>query len=280
MSRNPIATGAEPKSIVDHCRATRFADLRVVIAIEDESARRQLYSILVAEDGINVVAQTGDALRAADRIKNSRPDLVFLDMEMQDLERTDIIDNLNQSPRLVLTSAFHQQAVRAFDACALDFLLRPFGADRVRQTISRARAVLASKRRTTPSADLFAAADRRLSPRVSRLAVHRGKRVLLLSLKDIIYLKVENRLIFAFTDREQYMLNRTIAELEELLRHEGFFQINRATIINLDYLLEIVPWFSGAYRLRMANDVEFQLSRDRVSALKTRVGLPGRWSGK
>jgi DNA-binding LytR/AlgR family response regulator len=255
--------------------------LRVIVAAEDDDARSELRRIIQAEDGVRVIAESTSALDTVAKVDRLRPDIVFLDMQMEGTEGFDIAGNLDYLPEIVLTSSLHHHALRAYESGALDFLLKPISADRLKRTISRARRLLTPPRKIPGAWDVpFPAPIFKKKPTVSRLAVHKGKRVLLLNFKDIYYIKVESRLVFVFTGHDRYLVNRTIMELEELLRDEGFFQINRGTIINLDYLQEIIPWFSGTCRLRLANETELPLSRDRVSTLKATVGLPGTWSGK
>jgi DNA-binding LytR/AlgR family response regulator len=255
-------------------------DLQVVVAGEEEISRLELCNILLGEQGVKVIGEATDALDTIEKINHLHPHLVFLDVDMQKIDGFEIINNLNYLPEIVLTSTFHQHAIRAFESQALDFLLKPICVARVRKTISRARKILALERAQNSLANIQVSADSRRNNSVSRLAVHKGKRVLLLSLSEISYIKVENKLVFVFTENERYLVNRTITELQELLQDNGFFQINRAIIINLDYLIEIIPWFSGTYRLKLINGTELPLSRDRASKLKVKVGLPGKWSGK
>lgn len=254
--------------------------LRVIVVGEDESTCRELYDVLLAQEDVNIMAVSTNGLDAIDKIVRLRPNLVFLDTEVQGLNGFEIIDSLDYLPAVVLTSTLHQDATRAFEANALDFLLKPISADRVRKAVSRARTAVALERDMARFSRPITSGDGARRSSISRLAVHKGKRVLLLSLKDIYYIKVENRLVYAFAENNQYLVNRTVTELEELLRWEGFFRINRGMIINLDYLQEIIPWFSGTCRLKLINGEKFSLSRDRVSSLKARVGLRRGWCGK
>lgn len=255
--------------------------LRAFVAEQGELARIQLRSILLNYPDVRVVGDATDGLAALEKIKRLDPDLVFLDLEMPGVNESDIVSGFNGHPALVLTSTFHQHALHAFDSNALDFLLKPYNANRVDKTISRARTAFVSQREGAELCPSPGGANSwiRIRP-LSRLAVHKGKRVLLLSLKDIVYFKVESRLVFSFTEDGHYLVNRTVTELEHLLGADGFFRVNRGTIINLNYLLEIIPWFSGTCRLKLTTGVEFPLSRDRVATLKALVGLPNRWTGK
>jgi DNA-binding LytR/AlgR family response regulator len=280
MSYNRIATEVKLRPAFGCRCGLREYGLTVIVAGQEEFTRRELRSILLSEEDVKIIGESTDGIDAVDMIVRLRPNLVFLDIEMKRLNGFEIIGNLDYLPAVVLTSTLHQHATRAFEANALDFLLKPVSADRVKKAISRARTAIALERKMAGFPDPTVSGDGWKNPSVSRLAVHKGKRVLLLSLKDIYYIKVENKLVYAFTEENQYLVNRTITELEELLRGKGFFQINRGMIINLDYLREIIPWFSGTCRLKLANGGEFPLSRDRVSILKARVGLGRTWSGK
>lgn len=275
MSYNPIAAADkyEPLSAYQN----RFAPevMRVVLAGDDECTRRQLRHILRTEGGVQILAEAGDAATAEELVR-LRPDLIFLDLEMPGIDELDIVGRLRPLSEIVLTSVHHHQAVRAFEANALDFLLKPISPDRVKKTISRARRALTMERKLTDRPDPFVPEAIRYKSSVSRLGVHKGKRVMLLSPKEIYYITIEDKLVFAVTRDDRYLINRTITEMEELLHGEGFFQINRATIINLDFLREIIPWFSGTCRLKLANETELPLSRDRVSSLKARIGLSGK----
>jgi two-component system, LytTR family, response regulator len=280
MSYNQMATEVKfNPNLGCRCGLGEYG-LKVIVAGQEEFTRRELRSILLAEQDVEILGESTDGLDAVDMVIRLRPNLVFLDIEMKRLNGFDIISNLDYLPAVALTSTLHQHATRAFEANALDFLLKPVSADRVKKALARARTAVALERMMAGSPAPMTLRDGLKGLSVSRLAVHKGKRVLLLSLKDIQYIKVENRLVYAFTEENQYLVNRTITELEELLHREGFFQINRGMIINLDYLCEIIPWFSGTCRLKLANGAEFPLSRDRVSVLKARVGLGRTWSGK
>jgi DNA-binding LytR/AlgR family response regulator len=255
--------------------------LRAFVAEQGELARTQLRNILLGYPDVRVVGDAADGPAAFEKIKRLEPDLVFLDLEMPGVDGFDVVSGFNAHTALVLTSTFHQHAIDAFDSDALDFLVKPYNPDRVDKTISRARIAFGYQRERAELCPSLTGATRwtRIRP-LSRLAVHKGKRVLLLSLKDIVYFKVESRLVFSFTRDQQYLVNRTVTELERLLGADGFFRVNRGTIVNLDYLLEIIPWFSGTCRLKLTTGAELPLSRERVAPLKALVGLPNRWTGK
>lgn len=281
MSSKPNPARIQYPPVLPYQFETDEAYLRVIIATAEESTLLELTGKLHNEADTEIIADAVDGFDAVEKIMRLRPNLVFLDVDLPGLNGFDVISNLDYCPAVVFISALHHHAIRAFETNALDFLPKPICTDRVEMTLSRARAALAVNREMTPLAYTPISRDPVKSGlSVPRLAVHKGKRVLLLSLKEIFYIKVENKLVFSFTADNNYLINRTITELDELLKGEGFFQINRATIINLEHLLEIIPWFSGTCRLKLATGMELPLSRTRTAALKAKVGLSKRWSGK
>ena len=108
---------------------------------------------------------------------------------------------------------------------------------------------------------------------LSRLAVHKGPRIVLVNLSDIHHISIQDKLVFVFTERDRFLINKTISELGALLHNNEFLQISRTCVVNLRHLAEIIPWFSGTYKLKMVSGTELHLSRERVSQLKEAVGI-------
>lgn len=281
MSSKPSMAEIQYTPVLPYQFEIDEAKIRVVVATAEESTLLELTGKLLDETDVGIIAEAVDGFDAVEKISRLRPNLVFLDVDLPGMNGFDVISNLDYSPAVVFISTLHHHAIRAFEMNSLDFLPKPISTDRVEMTLSRARAALAVNRETPRVAYQPIPRDvvKRELP-VPRLAVHKGKRVLLLSLKEIFYIKVESKLVFSFTADNHYLINRTITELGEMLTGEGFFQINRATIINLEHLTEIIPWFSGTCKLKLTNGMELPLSRARAAALKAKVGLSKRWSGK
>lgn len=251
--------------------------MRILVADDEELARRELNDILSLEQDVEIVGQAANGLEAVERAEQLRPDLIFLDIEMPGLNGFEVINSLRQLPRIVFVTAYDQYAIRAFEVNAIDYLLKPVSSARVRRTLERARQVEAAE----ADIDSHAIALQRLTEaiqqgqpnRLTRLAVNKGRRIVLVRLCDIVYIKVEDKLVYVYTLSDRFMINKTISELEKSLSHDSFFRINRSTIVNLEYLAEIIPWFSATCMLKMSNGLELPLSRERVAHLKEAVGL-------
>lgn len=255
--------------------------IETLLIDDEELPRSELRQILSFEADINIVGEASNGLQAVELITAMRPDLVFMDIEMPGLNGFEVVNSLGYLPFVVFITAYDQYAIRAFEMNAIDYLLKPVTPDRVQKTLSRIR-------QAPPAADsshaaalhqLVEAVRRGSSGYISRIAVHKGPRIVLVSLRDIVYIGMEDKLVFVYTSSDRYLINRTVSELDQSLDGEGFFRINRSSIVNLEYLTEIIPWFSGTCKLKLANGTELPLSRERVPRLKELVGIMKHGSG-
>jgi DNA-binding LytR/AlgR family response regulator len=241
------------------------------LLVDDEApARQHLARLLRAHSDVRVAGEAANGLEALQLVADRRPDAIFLDIEMPGLNGLDVARQLDGPPLIVFVTAYDQHAVNAFDVNAIDFLLKPIIPARLAKTLDRMRAAL-----LRPSQDYGVAVRTALKMLEdgppARLAVHRGNRVVLLSLKDILYAVAEDKLVFVCTSGERYLTNRTIADLESLLSRAGFFRISRSVLVNLEHARELLPWSSGTCRLKLSNSVELGVSRERSRELRARI---------
>ena len=242
--------------------------MRVLIVDDEDPARAHLIRLLAAEPDIVVVGEARNGIEALEQIAEHAPDVVFLDVEMPGLNGLEVSRQLgSKPPRIVFATAYDQFAVKAFEENAVDYLLKPIQADRVRKTLDRLReAAVAPK----PAPKVV---PKQLHSPLTKLAVRKGKRILLLSLPDILYISIADKLVFAHTMGERFLVERTIAELEEILADSGFLRISRGDIVQLEHVQEVMPWFSGTWRVKLKSGVDLDVSRDRAKDLKHRLGL-------
>jgi DNA-binding LytR/AlgR family response regulator len=249
--------------------------MQVLLVDDEELSRKELYSLLLTEPDINIIGEAVNGIEAVEQITRLKPDLVFLDIEMPGLNGFEVVNSLNDLPIIVFVTAYDQYAIQAFEINALDYLLKPVRTIRAKKTVARVREKLnQDKTHQIKAIQNLSIALRQHQPTyLSRLAAYKGTHCVLIGLRDIIYISVEDKLVFVHTAIDRFLINRTITDLEQVLTVQGFFQINRGTIINLEYLSEIIPCFSGTFKLKLANGLELQLTRDRASHLKEVVGL-------
>ena len=195
---------------------------------------------------------------------------MLLDIEMPGLNGLEVAANLPASVRIIFVTAFDRYAVSAFETNALDYVLKPYSADRIGRALERVRADL------DRDGSLYVEHLRQLlqdaKERPRRLAVRRQKRIVLISPREILYAAMEDKLTFLVTERDRLLYEHTLTELESSLDERDFFRISRSALVNLDKVQELIPWLSGTWRIRLRNGVELEVSRERGKQLKKRLG--------
>ena len=246
--------------------------ISALIVEDEELSRRHLISMLAAEPEVTIAGEAADGLDALKRIAELQPDVVFLDVEMPAMDGFGVVENLATPPLIVFVTAFDYYAVRAFEASAIDYLLKPVQPDRLRQALSRVRSAL-SKGGPRDFETLHRLV-RELRPSApSRLAARKGPRILLVPVRAVLWAGVEDRLVFLHTAAERLLTDRTLSELAQMLGRAGFFRISRAELVNTEHIRELIPWSSGTWRLSLTNGAELAVSRERAKELKSLVGL-------
>jgi DNA-binding LytR/AlgR family response regulator len=244
---------------------------RALVVDDEDLPRLQLKSMLSEHSDIDVF-EASDGVEALERIEETPPDVIFLDIEMPGLNGFEVLQHLTIPPLIVFATAYDEYAIKAFEANAIDYLLKPIQPQRLLQSLDRIRAALQRRPALYEAALRNVLLDLRRGP-PTRLAVHKNNRIVLLPLGAVLWAAVEDRLVFLHTTTERYLSDRTIGELEEMLKGAGFFRVNRSEVVNLEHVREVAPWTSGGCHLTLTNGAGLTVSRDRVRSLKSLVGL-------
>jgi DNA-binding LytR/AlgR family response regulator len=216
---------------------------------------------------IEIVGEATNGVEAIGMIADLHPDLVLLDIEMPGFDGFEVVQQLNTPPVIVFVTAYDEYAVRAFEANAIDYLLKPVQPERLERALDRVR-----QRTNEPSTRVKAVARERSGP-VRRIAARRGKRIVIVPLREVIRVEIEDKLVFAVTATDRLLIEKTITELEAMLEPAGFLRISRAELVNLETVKELVPWFSGTWRVKLTNGEERDVSRERSRQLKEAMGI-------
>jgi DNA-binding LytR/AlgR family response regulator len=248
--------------------------IKVLLVDDEEPARQNLRRLLENEPGLKILGEAANGIEALEMIPELHPDVVFLDIEMPGLNGFEVASNMTGGPLIVFATAYDEFAVKAFEQNALDYILKPIQPKRISQTIGRVRTALGPGRADYDGAmrEVLSQVDRERETPVTRLAARRAKRIIVLTLAEISHVGIEDKLVFAHTGKERFLVERTVSELERMLQNSGFYRINRGEIVNLEHVRELLPWFSGTYRVKLNNGTELDVSRDRARELLQRMG--------
>jgi two-component system LytT family response regulator len=250
--------------------------IRTLLVDDEELARSTMRRALGAFPHIEIVGEAGNGMEAIETITALRPDLVLLDIEMPGFNGFEVVQQLIDLPMIVFVTAYDEYAVRAFEANAVDYLLKPVQPGRLEKTLTRVRERLHAPGMERNSAEgnkgVMEMARQRGGP-LRRIAARRGKRIAIVPLRDVNRIEIDDKLVFACTAGERLLLEKTIGELETLLEPSGFLRISRGELVNLEKVNELMPWFSGTWRVRLANGEERDVSRERAKQLKQAMGI-------
>jgi two-component system LytT family response regulator len=250
--------------------------LRVLIVDDEPLARARARRLLEELGGVAVVGEAGSAPEARERVAASRPDLLLLDIQMPGEDGFALLESLTRRPAVVFVTAFDHYAVRAFEANATDYLLKPFRRERLAESLERVRRELAHPEALSRRlAELLASVRPGGGPGVlERLTVRLGTRQLILKTEEVLWFGAEDKLVFAATASARHYVNFTLDQLERRLDPRRFARVHRGAIANLDHAAALRPAFAGTWRLQLDDPArtEIPVSRKRARPLRERLG--------
>jgi len=273
--------------------------LSAIIVDDEQLARDELKYLLDSAGDVEVVAQGTNGIEAVNLIEEHRPDLVFLDVQMPGLDGFAVIKRLMEKqkkggrdaaplPQIVFATAYDQYAVRAFDVNAVDYLLKPFDKNRLKQALDRVRGrIAADGEAARPEAQIEAllkliqasqggpqnggspGPGRAAQP--NKLIVETQSRLLLIDQADICYAAIDDGVIRVVTPTfEGQSKCRTLEDLLEQLDPAIFWRAHRGFVVNLNHIREVVPWFKSSYQLRMGDKKQSEIPVSRAQTKRLR----------
>jgi two-component system LytT family response regulator len=224
-----------------------------VLVVDDEPpARRGLRALLARQPDVHVVGEARSGREAIEAIRALRPDLVFLDVQMPEGDGFDVVRAIGVEgmPVVVFATAYDAYALKAFEAHALDYLLKPYDRERFETALERARVQL--RRRRTSADERLLALVERLDGRtrwLERLTVTVGSRIRLVDVGDIDYFEAETNYVRAHIGARSHLLRTTLTALERKLDPSRFLRVHRSLVVQLARIVEVEPLFAGEYVL-------------------------------
>jgi len=237
--------------------------IRTLIADDEKLARSNLTILLRLDPDIEIVSECGSGAEALSQIRRKNPDLVFLDVQMPECDGFDVLELLgrDQPPALVFVTAYDQYALRAFEAGALDYLLKPFSNARFGKALERA------KQRVRLGKDR--------SRKVDRLVVKNAGEVLFLKISEIDWIEAADYYACLHVGTKTHLVRRSMSDLEQDLDRTAFCRIHRSTIVNLERVRGLKLCEDGEYGVVLENGTKLRLSRRYRRQLQSRLGVTG-----
>jgi len=242
-----------------------------VYVVDDEAlAVKRLVRMLEATGRVDIVGQSTDPEAAVEAIRAAPVDLVFLDISMPDLDGFEVCARLPAGVMVVFTTAHDEHALAAFATNAIDYLLKPIRDDELARAIDKLERL---RDRPDASHALAAAMANILAVKQpERIASRLGDRIHFVELDRISHFIAEDKLTYAVTAERSYIVEPSIADLEERYARAGFFRIHRATLVRLAAIVELTGGSDGT-RVRLGDGKELAVARERAKSLKDKLGV-------
>jgi len=249
---------------------------KVLIADDEPLARRSIRKFLKPFPEFEVTAECGNGDETVKAILTCHPDLVFLDIQMPEMDGFEVIRSIGveNMPLTVFVTAYDRYALQAFDAQALDYLLKPFAEQRFHVTLFRARRSLELGTSHIPDSKLTQLLEQltRQKEYLERIPVPHKGRFLFVKTHDLDWIEAEGNYLRLHCDGDSHLVRGNLNEMETKLDPAKFMRIHRSTIVNLERVKEVQPWFKGSHLVVMNNGEQLRLSRYQKDKLRALMG--------
>ena len=239
--------------------------IRVAIVDDEPLARQRVRLLLTEETDVEIVGEYEDGVQAVEQITTLKPDLLFLDVQMPEMDGFEVLRQVPAQllPIVIFTTAYDKHALRAFDAHALDYLLKPFKPERFKQAIQRARDLIVNQQAGVAARGLLdLLADRApATPHLRRLTVKTPDRVVIVDVEDIDAIVAAGKYAVIHVGKENHVLRETMSSLESNLPPQRFLRISRSVIVNIDQIRELQPMFKSENLVVLKNGKSYPTTR-------------------
>lgn len=252
--------------------------IRVLLVDDEPLARDMLREMLAGDPQVAIVGESCNGREAVEAIRAHSPDLVFLDVQMPEVDGFQVLAALEKGemPYVIFVTAYDQYAVRAFEVQALDYLLKPFDQERFDTSWQRAKAQIIQDRNGGRDMDqrILALLEELKAGKtyLERLVIKTGGRIYFLETDEIDWIEAEGNYVSVHSAKKTHLLRETISSLESQLDPKKFVRIHRSSIVRLDFIQELQPWFHGEYRVILHDGTQLTLSRNHRDKLQEALG--------
>jgi two-component system, LytTR family, response regulator len=250
--------------------------IRVLLVDDEPLAREMLREMLQGDTEVEIVGESCNGREALDAIHTLEPDLIFLDVQMPEVGGFEVLTTLGKekAPYVIFVTAYDQYAVRAFEVQALDYLLKPFDQERFNASWERAKAQLKRDRNGGMDERIITLLEELKAGNkfLERLVIKTAGRIYFLETNDIDWIEAEGNYVSVHSAKKSHLLRETISSLESQLDPKKFVRIHRSSIVRLDYIQELQPWFHGEYRVILRDGTQLTLSRNHRDKLQEALG--------
>jgi two-component system LytT family response regulator len=251
--------------------------IRVLIVDDEPLARQGVRDLLAGDPGVEIVGECADGPEALETIRSGRPDIVFLDVQMPELDGFGVLEALEpgEIPLVIFVTAYDEYALRAFDVHALDYLLKPIDEERFREAFGRAKQQLGASDRGDTLERIFRVLRDTRGARAGaeRLMIRSQGRVAFVRVADIDWIEAQGDYVALHCQGKKNLLRTSLNDLEVRLAQHAFVRIHRSTMVHANRIKEMQPLFHGDYTVVLLDGTRLTMSRSYREKVFERMGV-------
>ncbi len=244
--------------------------LRTLIVDDEPIARKVMREELGSFDDVEIIGEADNGATALEKITAEHPDLVLLDLQMPGMGGLEVVRNLRggtHMPVIVIVTAYDKYALQAFEAGAIDYLLKPVGVERLAEAVQRAKR-LTDREAVERVAQIQEIADQPKAPQPRRIVGRIGEEYFLLSADEILAFQADGDIVWIITAKKKYLATQTLKVLDQRLRNSSFRRIHRSAMVNVDHVRKMSALSSQRWLITLANDQEFVASKRQAGSIR------------
>lgn len=244
--------------------------IKVIIIDDEPLARSLVVEYLQTHPDIQIVQECNDGFEGVKAIQTHQPDLIFLDIQMPKLNGFEMLELLEHAPKVIFTTAFDEYALKAFEANAVDYLLKPFSKERFDQALSKC---ISNQPLTGDAQDILHNTANKQPEESTRIVVKVNGNIKIIPVQEVMYIEAYDDYVKIYTEQACHVKKKTMAWYEHTLDSKSFARIHRSYILNLAYLTRIEQTEKESYNAVLKNGSLLALSRSGYGLLKERLGI-------
>ncbi len=254
--------------------------LRTVI-IEDEAPARELVKAYIKTNpNIDLIGECQDGFSGVKTINETKPDLIFLDIQMPKLTGFEMIELLDEVPEIIFTTAYDQFAIKAFELSAVDYLMKPFSRERFNEAVEKVLVRLKNRAELDDKTSIektniesFTKLNKESTEQIERLFIKTGTKIDVVPVETVIKIEAQDDYVEIYTSERKYLKNDTMNYLEKVLPSKTFTRVHRSHIINLNHINKIEKYGKESYVVILKDGSSVNVSKSRIKELKTQLGI-------
>jgi two-component system LytT family response regulator len=244
-------------------------EIKALIIDDEELARELVKNYLKNVPEIDIIGECSNGFEGIKSIQELKPDLIFLDIQMPKLNGFEMLEILDEIPEVIFITAHNQFAIKAFEMNAVDYLLKPYSADRLIFAVHKAVEKLAHKEAGTE--DIHKLVRQPLTEKIERVVVKTGIKIRVIPVEKINYLEAHDDYVMIYTDEGKHLKQATMSFFEENLDSNAFIRVHRSYIVRIDQVMQLEPYGKDTYVAKLKNGVTLKVSKSGLKNLKQKL---------